>query len=563
MHASVLTEPYLTIWIALALCAGALLLLKSARPVFRRFESLLARIAHHQNASLALLFFAVIAVRLALLPFLPAPNPGIHDEFSYLLMADTFAHARLANPPHPMWRSFETFHVLWHPTYASKYPPAQGAVLALGQVLGHPWIGVLFSTAAMCAAIVWSLRPFLPPRWALLAGLLAFLRLGIASYWMNSYWGGSVAAIGGALVLGAVGRILRRPLSITSPVLFATGLAILANSRPYEGLVYGIPAGLALLPWLTGKTRYSGAWRDRALRAVLPMAALLAANSVFMGYYNWRVTGSPLLFPYVLETQNNDRSALFVWQRAKPPGQYDNRELETYYNQWERAHYDRTWKDFGKITLEKWRLCSKTFLGPGLMLVFPWFFFVWRDRRFRIPLTLLAAALLGFVVSAWSNPHYLAPATCVIYGLAAQAMRHLRTITPRRRIAGVLLQRAAILILIIDASASVAKRASDRLSWGGWGLSARADVQRELEQTPGEHLVIVRYGAGHSVHEEWVYNGADIDSQKVIWARELDAAQNARLLAYYKGRKAWLLRPDENDSEVERYSVAGGAPDHR
>src|SRR5260370_37438543 len=119
-----------TILVAFCFSLFALLLPRLTSKVFRIVESVLARIAARKTLAIVALFFLVVGVRVALLPRLPVPGPGIHDEYSYLLLGDTLAHGRLANPPHPMWMSLQTFHVNWLPTYSSKYPPAPATALA-------------------------------------------------------------------------------------------------------------------------------------------------------------------------------------------------------------------------------------------------------------------------------------------------------------------------------------------------------------------------------------------------------------------------------------------------
>ena len=232
----------------------------------------------------------VIVLRLALLPLIPVPAPEIHDEFSYLLGAETFAAGRLTNPTPDAWQHFETFHVNLRPSYHSMYPPAQFVFPALGIVLANKaWIGVLLGVAVMCSAITWMLQGWVPAHWALLGGLWAALRFGIFSYWVNSYWGGAMAATAGALVLGAAARILRRAsrlpvLARTSRwprvrdgVLLALGLVLLANSRPLEGLLFSLP----LLVYLVVRiVRCDAGLRGKLLsRIALPAGLLLLAGA--------------------------------------------------------------------------------------------------------------------------------------------------------------------------------------------------------------------------------------------------------------------------------------------
>lgn len=554
------------LWV-LAAVALAFVLLATVAP--RWFEKTLRaisrpveRLASRKALAIWLLFSCVIGVRMAVLPLVPVPVPGIHDEYSYLLLGDTLAHGRLTNPTHPMWTSFESFHINWFPTYCSKYPPAQGAVLALGEQLGRPWIGVVLSVGAMCAAILWMLQAWLPPRWALLGGVLVALKFGIASYWMNSYWGGAVAAAGGALVLGAMPRIVRHARTRDALVL-GLGLAILANSRPYEGLLFSIPLAVWLLCWLAGKTKpirpanvpfvATAPPQIRAVRVLAPPFVVLLLTVAFMGYYNWRLTGNGLLFPHVLNSRIYRSMGLFLWDHPKPPLQYHNQQFEDFYNGWEREDYQNTWADAWRVTEEKLTRSATTYFWWGALLLLPGVPFVLCKRKLRVPLLALLLVSAGFFTSIWSFPHYAAPITCVIFLLLVQTTRHMRLMRIAGRPIGLALSSAAVFLLTGEMGLRVSSHDCDPLEWTCQGDPSRATIQEKLSHTPGKHLILVRYEKDHNIHDEWVYNGAEIDSAKVLWARELDPEQNAKLLAYFKDRYVWLVEPDKDNTELVPY----------
>ncbi|MGA2095086.1 MAG: hypothetical protein ABSH39_02200 [Candidatus Acidiferrum sp.] len=547
--------PAAEVMLALTLVLALLALWKPAAgaDAFRKIERSLSRFAERKMLVVGLMFLSVIAIRLAVLPLLPVPIPGIHDEFSYLLMADTFAHGRLANPTHPMWMSFETFHVNWFPTYSSMYPPAQGFFMAIGQLIWNPWFGVVLGDAAMCAAILWMLQAWMPARWALLGGVFAALNLGIASYWMNSYWGGAAAGIGGALVLGALARIKRHP-SVSSALLLGLGVAILANSRPYEGLLFCVPPGLWLFAWLGGQIKSRAAAAVRIRLVLLPLSAVLILTLAFIGYYNWRLTGNALLFPHTLNTRTYHSTPLFLWGHLKPELAYHNQQFEDFYNGWEREDYRTTWNDAFDVTSEKIARMGVVFFWPGTLFLLPALPFAFRDRRMRLLGVTFFVCIAGVFAVIWSAPHYAAPLTCVIYALLAQAVRHLRARKWNVRPFGLALSRALMVLLLVSTSVNVARRSCDPMWWTCTGDSSRVAVMEKLLHTPGKHLIMVRYSDDHNIHDEWVFNGADIDGAKVLWARELDEEQNAKLFNYFKDRHIWLVEPDVDNTELKPYT---------
>jgi hypothetical protein len=154
---------------------------------------------------------------------------------------------------------------------------------------------VVLSVAAMSGALLWMLQSWVPARWALLGALMICARLSLFSYWINSYWGGAVAACGGALVMGALPRILRRHRA-RDALLMGIGMAVLVNSRPFEGFLLCLPVAMVLGVWLLGRGHL--AWRITLSSVCAPLATVLLLTAIFFCYYNWRGTGNAFLTPY-------------------------------------------------------------------------------------------------------------------------------------------------------------------------------------------------------------------------------------------------------------------------
>jgi len=548
---------------------------------FEASERALLKLAQRRRLAPVTVGLAALAVRAALLPILPIPQPGGHDDFGYLLLADTFAHGRLTNPTHPMWMHFESFHIIWQPTYTAMFYPAHGLIMALGQVVtGHPFWGVWLSVGLMCAAICWMLQGWLPPGWALLGGVLAVIRFGTFNYWANSYFGGTTAAIGGALVLGALPRI-KRSQRVGDALWMGLGFAIVANSRPYEGLFLGLPVAVALGAWMLGKNR-PPLWLA-AKRVVAPLLLILVPTGVAMGYYFWRTTGSPWDTPWLLNVRTYNPVPYFPWQRPKPVPVYRHEVFRDYYIGWALATYEQARSITGFLGLKAALLTvlGSFYLGPALAvpLLTAWvtapYGSSWRhiSGNTRFLLLVCGVVIAGSMLPIYFLPHYAAPITGAILALVLKSMRRLRLWHWRGRPAGLFITRTVplvcLLMLVVRASVKPLHLPEPRRWLAGavpsWSALAptnlgRAAVLADLKRRPGRQLVIVRYGAHHDVgFNEWVYNEADVDGAKVVWARDMGPAKNKELIDYFQDRYVCLVEADDTPPKVVPYRERGKA----
>jgi hypothetical protein len=333
-------------------------------------------------------------------------------------------------------------------------------------------------------------------------------------------------------------------------------MTVLANSRPFEGFFFCIPAAIVLMAWIFGAETFCRQCgfrsvrrpprRSVAVRIIVPLAAVLILTAIFMGYYFWRVTGDPMTMPYVVEAKQYGVVPLFIWQKLRPAPNYNDDRLRYFYTRWAA---------FRPSQGQRWFVYWAFYLGPVLtmpLLALPG---IVRDRRTRFLLIATGTTVVPLVVEWWAQPHYAAPATLAVYGLMLQGARHLRCAlrhSPWRKLAAIV--PAAVLAMVLARAAmSLAHPQINPQPLPTWAsmyppVNRRFELERQLREQGGKHLVLVRYRDHNrplAIHNEWVYNADEIDQSPVVWARELDEEHNRRLLEYFKDRQVWLVNPDD------------------
>ena len=514
----------------------------SIRRVQQAFDALACRPLH------AIVCCALTALAVsALFTAVRVPVPSVHDEFSYLLAADTFASGRLTNTVNPFWQHFESFHIIQQPSYASKYPPGQGILLAVGTLIGgHPIVGAWLATALAAAAVCWMLQGWVPNRWALLGGLLVALHGMIQVRWSLSYWGGGLPMVGGALMFGALPRIQRDP-HISTTLLMAGGAILLAATRPFEGFLVGMCVATALLDWMRSEQRPD--WMTVLSHVVIPAAALLWLGIAALGFYNLCVTGDPLKMPYQVHEAEYAHSPIFLWNQPETAGEYRHAVMKDFFTGWAFEGYQQqaTLLGFLQAKLVAAQELGLFFLGGALALPLIMFRQLLARRRLYVAWLTLLIFFAAESAVPWTYPHYIAPVAPLLFLLVVEGMRYL-SILPRQ---GHAWARLAVPAIMIFHGVGLSLLFLQYATWqpDGWQWH-RARIVEQLENTPGKHLVLVSYRPDHNGHQEWVYNRANLRRAKIIWARQMGGASDEQLLRAFHNRSSWILDADAEEPQL-------------
>ena len=297
----------------------------------------------------------------------------------------------------------------------------------------------------------------------------------------------------------------------------------------------------------------------RKLARAVPAVALAAlAGMGITLVQNKQVTGSWTTLPAMLSQYQYGVPASLTFQAHAVPHRELTPQQELDYKM-QRSFRGNTPETIGTYLLRleyRVRYYRFFFLVP-LYLALPAFLVTMRHSRFAWVALSLVIFALGVNFFPAFQFHYVAAIVCLFVLASVTGLERLSRLTIRSLPVGRTTARLIVFVcaahflfwyglhLFDDQPFSLAMRqyetwnAIDHGDPGG-----RVAVQEQLERAPGKHLVFVRYWPQHIFQQEWVYNAADIDGARIVWARDLGTAEDEKLRHYYPDRTVWLLEPD-------------------
>jgi hypothetical protein len=294
--------------------------------------------------------------------------------------------------------------------------------------------------------------------------------------------------------------------------------------------------------------------RSRWLRVGLPIGAIAVITAAGIGYYNWRITGDPLLLPQTLNRNTYAVAPYFIWESERPQPAYNHETMREFYTLWEVRYQKADEQD----TLDGWLESARErfpglwgfFIGNALSVAILLLPLALRDRRMRFWIYAMPCFAVGLLLARFTQAHYVAPMIAGLYVLIMQSMRHLRYLHIGIPHAGLWLVRVIVLASIASFAYKTVT-APTGVDQSLYRKFDRANLEDRLEHAGGKQLVIVRYGNPEVLGQEWVYNHAKIDQAAVVWAREMaDPVDNLDLQAYFHDRTCWILEPDKDQSAL-------------
>jgi len=487
----------------------------------------------------------------------------MHDDFGNLLVASTLLEGRLANPVPASWQSMETFHVVFQPSYAAKFPIGLGLMLSVGKLLtGSFAAGLWLCTGLGCSAIAWMIMAHFPRRWGIAAGLFAALHPCWQNGWSQQFTNGWLAIAGIALVFGGLLRIRRyyRSEQLSGSVVLdgrltsivGVGCVLTLFSRPFEGgLVCGL-LGLYFAPTLIARRL---AFSARFWQAAVPGSVILAGGLFFQLIVNHSITGSFLQLPYQLHESQYGVAPVLIWQKPHEPSLgHRFTEQVKFHRGWSMDEFRKAASFQGYFTLLETRFGVLINHWGRLLAFAPICLSVLGTER-RRTFGLVGLLLIAFLVInciPWVMPQYVSPlipvaifvACTVARGIANRLAHAWRLATHYVQIEIGLL--GCILLSQCYWTATTAyARSQFKAGWERNVSDQRAEMIVDLEAIPGADLVIVKYEPNHNVHFEWVFNEANVERSSVLWVRWGSDEMNQRVLESYPDRKIWNLEFNE------------------